>query len=85
MWVLKEDATVERRPVVVGVSVDGKTAIREGLQGGERVVVEGLQVLSDGAAVRDVATQAQSGKPAVDDKAAAEGIGTGKKGKQNAE
>jgi len=85
VWVLKEDATVERRPVVVGVSVDGKTAIREGLQGGERIVVEGLQVLSDGAAVRDVAIQAQAGKPAGDDKAAEEGSATGKKDNQNAE
>ncbi len=84
VWVVKEDATVERRPVQVGVTVDGRTAIREGLAEGERVVVEGLQILSDGAAVRDVATQAAAGN-AVETKATTEGSESGKKGKKNAD
>jgi multidrug efflux pump subunit AcrA (membrane-fusion protein) len=61
VWVLQEDNTVQRRVVVPGVSIDGRTAIRTGLSKGELVITEGIQVLSDGATVRDVAiTSAQS-------------------------
>lgn len=56
VWVLREDNTVQRRVVVPGVSIDGRIAILTGLIKGERVIIEGIQVLSDGATVRDVST-----------------------------
>lgn len=58
VWVLLADNTVQRRVVVPGVSIDGRTAIRTGLSKGELVIVEGIQVLGDGASVRDVANVA---------------------------
>ena len=56
VWVLQKDNTVQRRVVISGVSIDGRTAIRTGLTKGELVIIEGIQVLSDGATVRDVAS-----------------------------
>jgi RND family efflux transporter MFP subunit len=47
-----ETAAVRRREVETGVSVDGEMEIRSGLPAGERVVVQGQQFLTDGAAVR---------------------------------
>lgn len=47
---------VERRVVKVGETVGNKVQILEGLTGTERVVVQGIQVLSDGAAIKDIAT-----------------------------
>ena len=47
---------VERRVVKVGETVGNKVQILEGLTGTERVVVQGIQVLSDGAAINDIAT-----------------------------
>jgi multidrug efflux pump subunit AcrA (membrane-fusion protein) len=40
--------------IVPGVSIDGATEIRSGLSGGEKVVIQGQQYLSDGARVRDI-------------------------------
>jgi multidrug efflux pump subunit AcrA (membrane-fusion protein) len=40
--------------IVPGVSIDGATEIRSGLSGGEQVVIQGQQYLSDGAKVRDI-------------------------------
>ena len=47
-----ETARVTMREVAAGVSVDGETEITAGLAAGERVVVQGQQFLTDGAAVR---------------------------------
>jgi multidrug efflux pump subunit AcrA (membrane-fusion protein) len=40
------------REVSVGVTVDGETEIKSGLAAGEKVIVQGQQFLTDGAAVR---------------------------------
>ncbi len=46
--------TVERREITEGVTVDARTEILSGLGENERIVVSGMQVLSDGAQVRNV-------------------------------
>ncbi len=61
------DDSVERRPVRPGRMVDGRQEILSGLEGGERVIVDGLQGLRPGAKVRAEAV-AKEGEaaPAVD-------------------
>lgn len=61
------DDSVERRPVRPGRMVDGRQEILSGLEGGERVIVDGLQGLRPGAKVRPEAV-AKEGEaaPAVD-------------------
>jgi RND family efflux transporter MFP subunit len=46
--------TAEFREVTTGISVDGKTEIREGLSVGEMVVIQGQQILTSGAKLRIV-------------------------------
>ena len=53
---------VERRVVKVGETVGNKIQILEGLSPDERVVVQGIQVLSDGVAVNDIATNNTNSK-----------------------
>lgn len=55
VWLIRDDDSVERRLIVLGIQVDGRSQILEGLAEGERVVTEGSQVLSEGAKVLDVA------------------------------
>jgi len=43
---------VEMREVTIGVNVDGEVEIRNGLEPGEAVVVQGQQFLADGSPVR---------------------------------
>jgi len=50
-YVVKQDSTVEARPVKQGLSIDGKTLIEDGLQPGEQVVKEGQSKLKPGARV----------------------------------
>ena len=47
-----ETATARLREVETGVSVDGELEIKSALAAGEKVVVQGQQFLTDGAAVR---------------------------------
>lgn len=54
VFVVKDDMTVEFRPVTVGVNQDGYTVVEQGLAVGERVVVEGQLRLTDGVKVRAV-------------------------------
>jgi len=44
--------TVAKRPVEIGITVDGVAEIRKGLALGDTVVVEGASVLTDGAKVK---------------------------------
>lgn len=44
--------TVQMRRVRVGASAGGQRVIEEGLKGGEQIVVEGLQKVTDGSKVR---------------------------------
>ena len=65
---MKSDSTVEVRPVVVGPAVGGEAAITSGVTAAERVVVDGVDKLRAGSAVRlrDAAAQ----QPAAEGKAA---------------
>lgn len=51
--------TVEKRGIEEGVTVDARTEITAGLSENEKIVVSGMQVLSDGAEVRDVNKKAE--------------------------
>lgn len=51
VFVVGTDNTVVQRPIQLGPVVDGKRIIREGLQPGERVIVNGLQRVSAGITV----------------------------------
>ena len=56
LYVVKSDDTVEQREITLGQSVDGVVQVLSGIGEGERVVVEGGQVLSNGAKVRDISS-----------------------------
>ncbi len=52
VYLVAANNTAELRPVMVGEYVGEEWVIKEGLQGGERVVVDGLQRLAPGAPVK---------------------------------
>jgi membrane fusion protein, multidrug efflux system len=52
VYAIGSDDTAKRRPVKVGASQDGVSIISQGLQSGERVVLEGQYRLIDGAKVK---------------------------------
>lgn len=52
VFVIKEDSTVDVRPVKVAQTEQGKIIIEEGLQPGERVVVDGQYKLQRGSKVK---------------------------------
>ncbi|MBQ2081497.1 MAG: efflux RND transporter periplasmic adaptor subunit [Treponema sp.] len=54
VYAVKDDGTVERRYVTVGATVDDECQILEGISEGEKIVVEGMRVLSNGAKIRDI-------------------------------
>lgn len=51
VFVIKADLTVETRPVVAGITLDGETVVEKGLQPGEKVVTDGQLRLVSGAKV----------------------------------
>ena len=52
VWVVRDDRTVERRPVSLGSPAEGRVEITTGLAGGETVVLQTSRPLRDGARVR---------------------------------
>ncbi len=52
VFVIKPDETVEMRPVKVGPTEQGQAIIEEGLEAGERVVVDGHYKLQPGSKVK---------------------------------
>jgi multidrug efflux system membrane fusion protein len=52
VFVLKEDSTVDLRPVLVNRSVDGESVVEKGLQPGDRVVTDGQFLLGQGSKVQ---------------------------------
>lgn len=67
VYVVREDATVEYRPVTAGARSGGETVIAKGLKAGERVVTDGHLQLVDGGSVVDrsdkaAVSPAQEGK-----------------------
>jgi multidrug efflux system membrane fusion protein len=59
VFVVRPDGTAEARPVTVGRSVDGFSAISKGLSEGERVVIDGQLRLTNGSRV-DIRTSADT-------------------------
>lgn len=64
VFVVKDDNTVEARPVTLGPLDDGLRVIREGLKAEDRIVVSGLQRVRPGAKVTPQAQQPQQQQPA---------------------
>ncbi|GLH82349.1 MexE family multidrug efflux RND transporter periplasmic adaptor subunit [Bradyrhizobium sp. SSBR45G] len=62
VFVVKDDDTVEARPVVLGPLDEGLRVIREGLRAEDRVIVEGLQRARVGAKVSPHPAAQSSGK-----------------------
>jgi len=60
VFVIKEDLTVEARPIVVDRIADNVTVVSQGVNPGERVVVEGQLRLTNGAKVEIVSTEGES-------------------------
>jgi len=52
VWVVGPDDTVQPRPVTVGLRMPGLVEITRGLQGGEKVITEGVQKVMPGAKVK---------------------------------
>lgn len=64
VWVVKEDGRVMLQPIEVGPVVDGSWIVREGLEPGQKVVVEGFQKIVAGMEVK--ALDWKTGKPAAE-------------------
>lgn len=63
-YVINEDGTVSKRKVSLGKAVDGTVQILEGVEAGERVVIQGQTSLADGSKVQDLSQP----KPKSDEK-----------------
>ena len=67
VWVVKNDGKVMLQPVEVGPVVGGNWLIREGLEAGQKVVVEGFQKIVAGTEVKPVRWRTEvspdAGKP----------------------
>jgi membrane fusion protein, multidrug efflux system len=63
VFVVKDDDTVEAKPVILGPLDDGLRVIREGLKPDDRVIVDGLQRARIGAKVSPHAAAADSKTP----------------------
>jgi len=57
VWVVSPDNKTSQRGVQVGNQVGDNLLITEGLQSGDRIVVEGLQKVRDGAPVKPMTAQ----------------------------
>jgi membrane fusion protein (multidrug efflux system) len=71
VWVIGSDNKATQRPVKVGETIGESVLITEGLKAGERIVIEGLQKVREGAPVQPMtaaqmaeAAAAQAAKPA---------------------
>jgi membrane fusion protein, multidrug efflux system len=62
VFAVKDDDTVEAKPVILGPLDDGLRVIREGLKPEDRVIVDGLQRARVGAKVNPHAAPAAGGK-----------------------
>ena len=61
VFVVKADSTVQKRPVVIGLSRAGKTIVESGVHAGETVVTDGQLRLKEGS---PVTTQTEGGAQA---------------------
>jgi multidrug efflux system membrane fusion protein len=60
VYVVKDDETVSVRKIVTGASDTARTVVTSGLQVGEKVVIDGVDRLRDGAKIRMAAARADS-------------------------
>ena len=60
VFVMETNGSVSRREIERGVSIDGFTIVEQGLNRGERIVVQGAGMLSDGVKVHDIAMPAEN-------------------------
>ncbi|MGL4985958.1 MAG: efflux RND transporter periplasmic adaptor subunit [Treponemataceae bacterium] len=56
VFVANDDSTVTRRAVKIGATAGNDIQILEGITSGDKVIVQGQQVLTDGAKVQEVVT-----------------------------
>jgi membrane fusion protein (multidrug efflux system) len=67
VWVIDADSKATQRPIKVGDNIGGQFLVLEGLKPGERIVVDGIQKVREGAPVKAVTAaelaQSQAGKP----------------------
>jgi len=63
VFVVKDDDTVEARPVTLGPLDNGLRVVREGLKAEDKVIVDGLQRARVGAKVAPKMSQIGGGKP----------------------
>ncbi len=56
----EKNPVVEKREITEGVTVDARTEITTGLGENERIVVSGMQVLSEGAEVRNIGVKSEN-------------------------
>jgi membrane fusion protein, multidrug efflux system len=54
VYTVNSNETVTKKEIQTGVTVDGKTEVTAGLAEGDRIVVTGLQILTDGVTVNDI-------------------------------
>lgn len=54
VWVVSADDKVSLRPIKVSQPIDDQWFVTEGLNAGDRVIVEGVQKVADGASVKPV-------------------------------
>lgn len=60
VYVVTENNTAERREITTGKTVDNYIQILSGVQVGEKVVIEGMRVLSNGSPVKEVGMNNES-------------------------
>ena len=58
IYIVNSDNTVSQREVSVGKTVDNVVQLLSGVNAGEKMVVEGMRVLGDGSAVKDISANA---------------------------
>ncbi len=58
-FVIGNENKVQRRKIKTGNSVDGMIQVLEGINEGERIVIQGQTALSDGSTVRDISLSAE--------------------------
>ncbi len=54
IYIVNSDNTVSQREVSVGKTVDNVVQLLSGVSEGEKMVIEGMRVLGDGSAVKDI-------------------------------
>jgi multidrug efflux system membrane fusion protein len=78
VYVVKDDGTVEMRPVATGLRVDQDMVIDKGVQAGETVVTEGQLRLAPGSRVQMVGGFGRGGRGGGDGKGGFQGKGKGR-------